>query len=150
MNLSTSLLDMRSILITVWFALAALLTLVPARADPVFSSSTIACTKSALYDASTSGSTKLVTGTATAQIYVCGFNLFAGGTANVKLVYGTGGTCGSGTIAITPAYTLIAQTGMVDHQPYYAGITAVPASNDLCINTSAGVAVQAIVYYTQF
>lgn len=120
------------------------------RADPVFQSQTIACTRAALYDASTNGSTKLVTGTATSQIYVCGFALFGGGTANVKLVYGTGGTCGTGTASVTPAFALVAQAQIVDHQTYYAGLPPAPASNDLCINASAGVAVQAIVYYSQF
>jgi len=109
-----------------------------------------ACTKAITYDASTSGATKLVTGTSTAQIYVCGWNILAAGTVNVSLEYGTGGTCGSGTHAVTPAWQLIAQTQNVDHLPVYTGITPVPVSNDLCINTSAGVAVQAVVYYAQF
>lgn len=122
----------------------------PAQADPVYQSQVIACTRAAIYDASTNGSTKLVTGTASQQIYVCGFALFGGGTANVKLTYGTGGTCGTGTASITPAFALIAQAQIVDHQTFYAGLTPVPVSNDLCINASAGVAVQAIVYYSQF
>lgn len=122
----------------------------PARADPVYQSSTVACVKSAIYDASTNGATRLVTGNATQQIYVCGFSILAGGTANVDLVYGTGGTCGTGTTKVTPAWQLTAQAGIVDHQTYYAGLPPVPASNDLCINSSAGTAVQAIVYYSQF
>jgi hypothetical protein len=119
-------------------------------ADPVYQSSTIACVKSVLYDASTSGSTKLVTGNATQQVYVCGFSIMGSGTVNVDLVYGTGGTCGTGTHEVTPAWQLTAQAGIVDHQPYYAGLPPVPVSNDLCINASAGTAVQAIVYYAQF
>lgn len=121
-----------------------------AAADPVYQSQTIACTKSAIYDASTNGSTKLVTGAANQQIYVCGFVLFGGGTANVKLTYGTGGTCGTGTTSITPAFNLVAQARVVDHQTYYAGLTPAPPSNDLCLNASAAVAIQAIVYYSQF
>jgi hypothetical protein len=108
------------------------------------------CRNSAIYDASTSGSTKLVTGNATSRIYVCGYVFFAGGTANVKLVYGTGTNCATGATSITPAYQLTSQTGAVDRSPYYAGLLPAPASNDLCINTSAGVAVAAVVYYTQF
>ncbi len=121
-----------------------------APAQPVNPGLATFCGQAVIYDASTSGATKLVTGTATKQIYVCGFNFFAGGTVNVSLKYGTGTNCGTGTTAITPAYQLIAQTGLVDHQPYYAGLTPVPASNDLCINASAGTAVQAVVYYAQF
>lgn len=134
----------------VLLALAALVTLTGAAQAQVAESSTYACTQSAIYDASTNGSTKLATGVANKQIYVCGFVLFGGGTASVKLIYGTGGTCGTGAHAITPAFAIVAQSSLVDHQTYYAGLTPVPASNDLCINTSAGVAIQAIVYYTQF
>jgi len=122
-------------------------------ADPVYQSQTIACTRSAIYDASTNGSTKLVTGTATSQIYVCGFAFNAAAAVNVKLVYGTGGTCGTGTAALTPAFQFTGATTnppLVDHQTFYAGLTPAPASNDLCINTSGGIAVQAIVYYAQF
>lgn len=105
------------------------------------------CQASAFYDASTNGSTKLVTGSATNRIFVCGFDFFAAGTANVKLVYGTGTNCATGTTAITPAFQFTIQTGLVDPSPYWRGLTPVPLGNDLCINTSAGVAVQAIVYY---
>lgn len=125
--------------------------LAPPRADPVYQSQTIACTRAAIYDASSSGSTKLVTGNATQQIYVCGFAFFAGGTTTgMKLVYGTGGTCGAGTTSITPGFPLVAQSQLVDHQTFYAGLAPVPVSNDLCINVGAGVAAQAIVYYAQF
>lgn len=130
-------------------AVAVLLCAAPAHAQ-VNPDQMFGCTQSAFYDASTNGSTKLVTGVVGKQIYVCGFLLFGGGTANVKLVYGTGGTCGSGTNAITPAFALIAQSQASDPRYLYAGLTPVPASNDLCINTSAGVAIQAIVYYSQF
>ena len=105
------------------------------------------CNQAAIYDASTNGSTKLVTGSATTRIFVCGFDFFAAGTVNVKLIYGTGGTCASGTTAITPAFQFTTQTGIVDPTVLWRGLKVVPNSNDLCINTSAGVAVQAIVYY---
>src|ERR1035437_5079366 len=107
-----------------------------AHAQGVSPNQMFGCNQSAQYDASTSGSTKLVTGTSTKQIYVCGFNFFSGGSASVKLVYGTGGTCGSGTASITPAFQFTAQTGDVDHLPVYTGITPVPVSNDLCINVN--------------
>jgi hypothetical protein len=122
----------------------------PAHAQNISPNQMSGCNKSALYDASTNGSTKLVTGTATAQIYVCGFDLNAGGTVNVQIVYGTGGTCGTGQTAITPSWQFTAQIGIVDHLPVYTGLPPAPASNDVCIKTSAGVAVQAILYYTQF
>lgn len=122
----------------------------PAVAQGVSPAQMFGCNQAVIYDAATNGSTKLVTGTASQQIYVCGWNIFAAGTATVKLTYGTGGTCGSGTTSVTPAFSLTTQTQNVDRTPFYGGIKPVPASNDLCLTTSAGVAVQAVVYYTQF
>ena len=134
------------------FAIAAWLALcvAPALAQGVSPNQMFGCNQSTIYDASTSGATRLVTGNSTSRIYVCGFDLWSSGTANVDLVYGTGGTCGAGTTKVTPAFQFTAQTGIVDHLPFYTGALPVPVSNDLCINSSAGVAVQAIVYYTQF
>lgn len=130
--------------------LCALLWTPHVQAQGVSPNQMFGCNQSAFYDNNTSGSTLLVTGVATKGIYVCGWNIWSGGTVSVKLVYGTGATCGSGTTAITPAFQFTAQTGDVDHLPVYTGITPVPVSNNLCINASSGVAVQAVVYFTQF
>lgn len=106
------------------------------------------CTQSVIYDTNTSGSTKLVTGNATNRIFICGYNLWAAGTATVKLVTGTGTACATNEVAITPAYSMTTQTGVPDSSPFWRGLTAQPGL-DLCIKTSAGVAIQAIVYYNQ-
>lgn len=107
------------------------------------------CGKSVIYDASTNGATRLVVGTGT-TIFVCGFNFAsAAGGVNVSLVYGMGTNCGTGTTKITPAYqfgTVSGISGIADNSPVFRGLEA-PTGNDLCINTSAGAAVQAIVYY---
>ena len=109
----------------------------------------IACNASAIYDASTNGATQLVALSAGKKIYVCGYTIFSAGTVNVSLQYGTGTACATGATNILPAWELTAQTGVADSSPYYRGLAAI-ASNELCILTSAGVAVQAVVYYTQF
>jgi hypothetical protein len=109
----------------------------------------IKCGSSAFYDASTSGSTQLVAISGSTKIYICGYTIFAGATANVGLVYGTGTNCATGSTKITPAYPLVAQAGAVDGAAEFRGLATV-ASQALCINSSAAVAVQATVYYTQF
>lgn len=106
------------------------------------------CRSTAVYDAATNGSTVLVTGAATIQTFICGYQLVGGGTATVKFVYGTGTTCGTGETAITPAFSLLAQTVVSDNSPVWRGMRA-PASNDVCIKTSAGVAIQALLFYVQ-
>jgi hypothetical protein len=109
----------------------------------------IACNSSIVYDASTNGATQLVALASSQKIYICGYSIFAAGAVNVELDYGTGTACATGNNKITPAYQLTAQTGIVDPSPFYAGLSTIP-SNELCIKTSAGVAVQALVKYTQF
>lgn len=109
----------------------------------------ISCDASVVYDASTSGSTQLVALSSGKKVYICGYSLFAAGTVNVELDYGTGTACATSPTKIVPAYQLTTQTGFSDQSPFYRGLSTA-ASNALCIKTSAGVAVQAIVYYTQF
>jgi hypothetical protein len=106
----------------------------------------VQCDNKAVYDASTNGSTELQALTSGRTIYVCGYTILAAGTANVKLIYGTGTACATGSANLTPAYQLTTQVGIVDSSPFYRGMKTASA-NALCINTSAGVAVQAIVYY---
>lgn len=110
----------------------------------------IGCNSMAKYDASTSGSTQLVALASSQIIRVCGYEIRTGGTAtNVKFVYGTGSNCATGAADITPAFQLAANDGQISRSPVYQGMATI-ASNALCINASAGNAVQAIVYYTQF
>lgn len=104
------------------------------------------CDKAVIYDASTNGATQIRA--AGSVIQICGYTIWAAGTATVKLVYGTGTNCATGETAITPAFSLITQTGIVEASPYFRGMNA-PSGNALCIKTSAGVAVQAIVYFSQ-
>ncbi len=107
----------------------------------------IGCDATAIYDASTNGSTELVALTSGRTVYVCGYSIIAGGTVNVKLIYGTGTACATGSNNMTPAYQLTAQVGIADGAAFYRGLKTASA-NALCINTSAGVAAQAIVYYS--
>lgn len=123
-------------------AVGLLLLTIGAQAQPAN------CRTTALYDASTLGSTVLVTGITGRNIYLCGFNMWAAGTSTVKLVYGTGVACATGEVAVTPAYSLITQTGIADGSSLYRGLF-VPGGNDLCIKTSAAVAVQAQIYFIQ-
>lgn len=111
----------------------------------------IGCSASVVYDASTNGSTELVALTGGQSVYVCGYSFAAAGTVNVELDYGTGTACATGNTKILPAWQLNTTSlpGISDGAPFYRGLKTI-ASNALCIKTSAGVAVQGIVYYTKF
>ena len=109
----------------------------------------IGCNKTAVYDASASGSSQMIAAVSGKAIYVCGYTILSAGTVNVKFVSGTGSNCATGPTNLTPAFQLTAQVGAVDGSQYYRGLGAA-ASKAFCINASAGVAVQALVYYAQF
>jgi len=73
---------------------------------------------------------------------------------SVKLECGTSfkSACDTNPVAITPPWTFQASSSgiasIVDSASNYRGLS-VPGGFDLCINTSAGESVQAIVYYYQ-
>jgi hypothetical protein len=106
----------------------------------------VPCTGVATYDASTSGATKLVSAKETNGIYVCGYTFNSTASVKVQLQFGTGTACGTGTTNLTPAYQL--SPVVADPSPAFRGMY-VPPGNDLCISTSAGQPVQAVVYFSQ-
>jgi hypothetical protein len=126
---------------------AVLLTAVPRPAHAQL----LSCTNTAVYDASTTGATQLIAAAANAKIYVCGYVIWSNATANVTLQSGTGTNCGTGTVNMTPAYRMASTTGVgvIDGAAQFRGM-ATTIGQALCINSSAAVAVQALVYYAQF
>lgn len=132
---------------------SAWLALTPARADPVYQSSTIACTRSANASLAAAGGVLVAASVAGKQIYVCGFvfDTTATPSTGLQLEYAATGNCAAGPYiaAVTPAMAFAANTALVDHQTYYAGLLPVPSGNDLCLVETAGT-VAAIVYFSQF
>jgi len=75
--------------------------------------------------------------------------VIAGGTGNITFEYGTGTNCGTGTTVLTGAYNLTAQAGIAKGNGL-GPVLVVPASNALCVLTSAAVQMSGSVAYTQF
>lgn len=122
----------------------------------------VMCDKTAIYDASTNGSTQIVALSGTTTIYICGYAITVGTTAtSVKLTAGTGTNCASAAsgatsngssganAAVTPAYQIAANGGIVVHGSFWTGRHA-GSANALCVNASAANAVQVEVSYAQF
>ena len=108
------------------------------------------CDQSATYDASTSGSTRIITGVSGRKVYICGYIISVGGTAtNVKLIQGTGTNCGTGSDpALTPAYQLAANGNIGEMAAFWNGTATATNANDVCVNTSAGNAVQVKINFS--
>lgn len=93
--------------------------------------------------------TELIAAVSGKLIYVTHFNFMASNTNNVKLVYGTGTNCGTGTTDLTGAYPLIAQAG-ISAGIGLGSILFVPASNALCITASGSSLVAGALSYVQY
>ena len=112
------------------------------------------CNESVVYDTNTNGSTLLVAASQSGAVGICGYVIASAAAVSVKLEYGTSvkSACDTNPVAITPPWTFQASSSgiasIVDNASNYRGLS-VPGGFDLCINTSAGESVQAIVYYYQ-
>lgn len=112
---------------------------------------------SVVYDSTTNGKVQLIGLQSGQVVYVCGVSLTQSTTSAVTVSFGsgTGTNCGSTYTAKTPAWPLQAPTSVAP-----AGLVLPPSSKHpwfqtatseaLCISTSAGVSVQALITYTQF
>jgi hypothetical protein len=118
-----------------------------ARADEV---GQLTCSKTAFYDASTNGLTKIITAATTGsdRIYICGYTVNVGAAAvNVALKYGTGTNCATNTTSLTPTWVLPIAGQLIEQHDIWTGLV-VPLQTDLCVFTSAGQAAQVQVYYS--
>lgn len=104
---------------------------------------------SAAINVSTATTTQIVALASSQKIYVTSFDVIAGGTGNITFVYGTGSNCGTGTTSLTGAYPLTAQAGIAKGNGL-GPVLVVPASNALCVTTSAAVQMSGSVSYAQF
>jgi len=95
-------------------------------------------------------STQLITNSGTTSIYVCGYNFTAatGTSATYEFEYGTGTTCGTGTTALTGAYTGNSSAPV----SYGPGSTLfkVPSTDNLClINGGTSPSAQGVLTFVQ-
>jgi len=115
----------------------------------------IQASKSAAISVSTSGTIEIIAAipaTAIAEaraIYLTSFNFMSAGTVNATLVYGTGTNCGTGQVALTGTYPLVAQAG-VSSGNGMGLVLFIPKGNALCITISGSIQVSGSVSYVQF
>lgn len=104
---------------------------------------------SASISVSTATTTQLVALSSGKKIYITAWDIFVAGADNITLEYGTGSTCGTGTTVLTGAYNFLANQGIARGSGLGV-LLVVPASNALCIVTSAAVQASGSLAYTQF
>lgn len=116
---------------------------IPAAANPN------QATASVPINVSTATTTQLVALSSGKVIYVSAWDVEVAGADNITLEYGTGTACATGTTVLTGAYNFAANGG-ISKGSGIAPVLFVPASNALCIVTSAAVQASGSVAYAQF
>jgi hypothetical protein len=96
-----------------------------------------------------SGTTQLLALSSGKKIYLTEYDFAAAGTVNVTLYYGTGTNCATGKTALTGAYPLTAQNGVVVGNGL-GPVRVIPSGNALCIDLSASTGVYGGFAYSQF
>jgi hypothetical protein len=106
-------------------------------------------TASVAINVSTATTTQLVALSSGKAIYVSAWDVTVLAADNITLEYGTGSNCGTGTTTLTGAYQFPAGGG-ISKGSGIAPVLFVPASNALCILTSANTQASGSVSYVQF
>lgn len=100
-----------------------------------------------------SGATRIVQGVLGKTIIICGWHVTNSAAAGTfQLTYGTGSNCGTGTVTLTPAFTVTSTAPATDHIDYAVASIPVLTSGtpwDLCINPSVAT-IAAIVWLAQY
>lgn len=109
----------------------------------------IAAAASAKVSVSTNTTTEIVALASGKKIYVTSFELVATAANTAKWVYGTGSACGTGQADLTGAYGMTTFT-VISKGDGLGAILFVPASNALCIITTASQQLSGSVSYVQY
>ena len=113
------------------------------------------CNKFAQLQMTTATTTQIVALAAGQQIRICAYAIqgsISSTATTLKLVYGTGTTCATGTTSLTPTWNLPASSTAL---PFSEGhglgeLFQTPAANALCATSSAAGTVNISVTYAQF
>lgn len=93
--------------------------------------------------------TEIIAAVSGKTLYITSYDFMAAGANNVKLVYGTGTNCGTGTTDLTGAYPLIAQAGISKGNGLGAILFPL-LSNAVCVTTSGSGQVSGSVSFVQY
>lgn len=116
-----------------------------AYASALAAAGTVALTTPVNYASSPAGG---LVGIAGKSIYICGWHA-TGAAGGFQIVTGTGATCGTGTIALTPAFSVTTTAPSQDHIDY--ATLSVPAGNNVCLTTTGTVTTFSFgLWYGQF
>lgn len=109
----------------------------------------IAASNRAILSVSSATTSELVALVSGQRIYITAWDFIASAVGTIKLVYGTGTNCGTGTTDLTGNYTITTSTVFTKGNGL-GPVLIVPASNALCYTSASTAALQGTISYVQF
>jgi hypothetical protein len=105
--------------------------------------------KSVAIAISSATTTKMVDGVAGQTIYITAWDGISSAAGTLKFIYGTGDTCGTGTIALTGTYTFGAST-VISKGNGAGPLLSAPNGFNLCLVSTGSINIQGSISYAQF
>jgi hypothetical protein len=136
------------------YLLGCLLIALPVCAQQFAPQPTV-CSQSAVLQMTTATTTQMVALVAGESVRICSYAIQGSTTSTattLKLVYGTGTNCATGTTALTPAWNMPASSTALPstHGHGVGQLFQTPAGDALCATNSAAGTVNILVNYAQF
>lgn len=105
--------------------------------------------KSVAIAISSATTTKMIDGIAGKSIYITAWDGISSAAGTLKFIYGTGSSCGTGTVDLTGTYTF--GTATVIAKGNGAGpLLSIPNGFNLCLVSASTINVQGSISYAQF
>lgn len=105
--------------------------------------------KSVAIAISSAATTKLISGVSGKSIYITAWDGISSAAGTIKFIYGTGTTCGTGTVELTGTYAFGTAT-VITKGNGGAPLFSIPNGNDFCIVAASTINVQGSISYAQF
>ena len=144
---------MRKLILALGLALFALIpSALQAQAPIVGPGQFVMCPKSVQAAIVTATTTQVVAPVTGQSVYICGWHVTSTQSTSTtfQFEYGSGATCGTNTVVLSPAFSVTSTAPSADHQTYAIGPNSA-AGSGLCVITTGATVGQAImIYYSQF
>lgn len=98
---------------------------------------------------SSATTTKMIDGVVGQSIYITAWDGISSAAGTLKFIYGTGSSCGTGTVELTGTYTFGTST-VITKGNGLGPIFSIPNGNNLCLVSASTINIQGSISYAQF
>jgi hypothetical protein len=112
-------------------------------------SNLILCNKTAFLNPAAAGTTQIAAPVTGQAISICGWQVTNVTTAGTVLIFtGSGATCGTSTVNVTPTFSASITSPVTDHTQYATQSSGL--GSGICVTTTASTNITVQVWYAQF